>query len=246
MEWITSSKLFKGSKYQDRILAAIQDPINKPLVQQLTSYVDPKYIEPEDDIDNKNSEIDETEEKPKFADKAKGGPRSSGGGSSFSGPSMSNGHFDMPEDAEFDESEDSEELSTDAEVEDSESPETEEVEEATQLGSNKIQASTYVTMEDVSQAIKYIPGTLNLTEGTCGVTYVTIKGTPASEVWIYYNSDVDINKVLTGLNTTLLESGYTFLSFNRVSRDENAVVFTINWATTYYQQPTFEAKENES
>ena len=43
MDWITNSKLFKGSKYQNKILAAIQDPINKPLVRQVTSYLDEKW-----------------------------------------------------------------------------------------------------------------------------------------------------------------------------------------------------------
>ena len=42
MEWITSSKLFKSSKYKNKILSEIQNPINKPLVQQLTYYVDSK------------------------------------------------------------------------------------------------------------------------------------------------------------------------------------------------------------
>ena len=38
MKWITNSKIFKASKYQDKVLAAIKDPINEPLVQQLNSY----------------------------------------------------------------------------------------------------------------------------------------------------------------------------------------------------------------
>ena len=246
MEWITSSKLFKSSKYKDKILAAINDPINKPLVQQLTSYVDSDYVE--DDIPESVPETEEVES-PKSSKQSSG--KHSGGGSShsMSMPSGANGHFDMPEDVDF---EDGEELdSGDLDISDEESEPSsdqesdESLEESTKLNKSSINSSTYVTVETVSQAVQEIPGTLNLREDTAGVNYTALKGGSTNELWIYYDSGVDISKVLDKVNSALINSGYYFLEFNRVSRDDNAIVFTINWISNYFKPISIEDETNE-
>lgn len=239
MEWITNSKLFKGSKYQDKILAAIADPINKPLVQQLTSYVDEKYEDAVLDVDdNSEPEAHSSSSKPKNS-----GP-SGGRASHFSGSPGANGHFDMPEDVDLDDELDvdsPDDLPPETEVDEDES----DVKETTKVPKSSIQAATYVTVETVSQAVTEIPGMLNLRDETAGVTYATLKGGTSNEIWIYYNSDVDINKVLDKVNTALINAEYYFLEFNRVSRDDNAIVFTINWISNYFKPITVEENSNE-
>ena len=44
---ILASKIFISSSRQDKILSAIQDPINSELVQQMKSYLDEDFIAPE-------------------------------------------------------------------------------------------------------------------------------------------------------------------------------------------------------
>ena len=246
MDWITNSKLFKGSKYQNKILAAIQDPINKPLVRQVTSYLDEKYVEDSDsNLESNKPEVPEesSSSKPKPASHASGGGH-------FSAPSGANGHFDMPEDAEFDEPDmgDAENLDIDENPEEPSEPEpsnSEEIEQSKILDSDRVQASTYVTVSTVSQAVTEIPGILNSREDTCGVTYAAIKSGTNNEIWIYYDSNVDINKVLEKVNYIIANSGYYFLEFNRVSRDENAIVFTINWISSYFKPLMYKDEADE-
>lgn len=243
MEWITSSKLFKSSKYKDKILSEFQNPINKPLVQQLTSYVDSKYVEPDEGADA--PDIPETEKKPRFKQEPKGAHGGSGGGSHFSSPSSSNGQFDMPEDASFDEETSESESTEEVPAESPELEESNEVEESSKLNFKAIQSSSYVTVETVSQAVNEIPGILNLREDTAGVTYSVLKNSSNNEIWIYYSNDIDINKVLEKVNEVLVTSGYYFLEFNRVSRDENAIVFTVNWISNYFKPVSFKEVSDE-
>lgn len=219
--YIQNSLLFKGSKNKSSILAAWKNPINKELVQQIDDYVE--YIkEPDGEI------IEET------PDKAKVKPSSGGaGGGSFSGGAS----FTDFEGSEFDEDfegEDFESDEIDLDISDEDESEEIEVEDTEVESSTKITAGTYVTIDSVAQAVNEIPGTLNLKEDTCGVTHSILKGGTDNEVWIYYNSDKDINSVLDSVNKTLSESGFYFLEFNRVARNENAIVFSISWVSSYF------------
>lgn len=248
MDWILNSKLYKGSKNKEKILAAFQNPVNHELVKQLSSYVDPEYKELTEEVedtaaseenvtsfeDGEGVDVEEHESSPnrKSPNGGFSKPRS------FSGPSSSPSFEDN---AEVDV--DTKEL----EPEDNSpqpAPDTkdDDVESSTKIS---VTSSTYVSVETVSQAVNEIPGMLNLREDTAGVTYATLKGGSDNEVWIYYNSDVDINQVLDKVNLALVEASYYFLEFNRVVRDKNAIVFSINWVSTYFNPVQLKDVENQ-
>lgn len=233
MDWIINSKIFKGSKYQSKVLAALADPVNKPLVQELTSYVDEEYIQPDVEPVSKLHEdfeaVDDRE-----ADSNAEGRDGALGNSKMSKPHIGKlpiRDIEEPNKAHEDVI-DEEYIQLDVEPQGEESNEA--VEECIQMASKSISASTYVDVETVSQAVTEIPGMLNLREDTAGVTYASLKGGATSELWVYYSSDVDMNKVLDKVNSALLDSGYYFLEFNRVSRDENAIIFNVNWISNYF------------
>ena len=211
MKWITNSKIFKASKYQDKVLAAIKDPINEPLVQQLNSYFE------------KDEEI-----KPEKNDLVEATPI----------------HPDEVSENEDHELQDESQEENEEKTEDDESQEENE-DETSHVEGASVLSSTYVDVSTVSQAVNDIPGILNLREDTCGVTHVILRSGVSNEFWIYYNSDVDINKVLDSVHKTLLDNGYYFLEFNRVARDENAIVFVINWISNYFNPRGIKEVDNE-
>ena len=212
---ILESKMFKGSPNQDKILAAMMDPINNELKVQLARFVDvPEKPEPEPDSKPVEEEQEDVEVEDTKAD-AKG------------------------------DGEDEEEVTSDSGHDGSEHPSDEEeskeeVAESTKLDDAKstVVASS-VTPDVVAGAVEKIPGTLNMIEGCEGATHAIMKGGSDNEVWIYYASDVDINKKLEGINRELAMAGYYFLTFNRVSRDDNAVVYSINWVSNYFNPTTY-------
>lgn len=240
MEWITTSKLYKGSKNQEKILAAFNSPLNKNLVRQLTSYVDEDYID--DEVDNtevpNNPELEELSDNEdldvKKPDKSKNSTSNTKNVSkaSFKPSENFESHDNELENSNEDEpNETSKSLENKQDNKEQDNKE-DEVEESTTLKS--VASSTYVTVDTVSQAVNEIPGILNLDESTAGVTYTKLKGGSSNELWIYYNSESDINQVLDKVNKKLSDSGYYFLEFNRVSRDENAIIFSINWISNYF------------
>lgn len=255
MDWITNSKIFKGSKYQERILAAINDPINKPLLKQLTSYVGQDYDEDSIDDSIASTPSQFSEDKTAPADSKKGKSLNSTphitpsnkSTAQFGGPSN---NYSQDEDTdniddrdsqavEFDEAKDEDDFAPPKE------PSQGNVKESTCAEKSNINASTYVSVEVVSQAVSEIPGTLNLRSETKGVTYAALKGGSSTELWIYFENSVDINGVLDSVNSTLMNAGYYFLEFNRVARDENAIVFSINWISNYFNPLNLTGEKDE-
>lgn len=228
MSIILQSTVFKGSKNKAAILAAMNNPINRELVQQVDSFEvkeDKEVVEAP-----KVSSEDVTSED--------GGPEFTGGGS-FGGGGFVGGPSDLDfDDGEFEGEEG--ELLEGEEVPEGEpdgvpdlediSDDSDDIESATE-----ITAGTYVTIDQVTNCVNEIPGTLNCVEDTKGVTHCVLRGGSDNEIWIYYNSDVDINNILEKVNRALIMRDYNFLEFDRVSRDKNAIVYSINWVSSYYK-----------
>ena len=213
---IFNSRFHHKSK-KDKVLAAIHDPINKPLLQKIADYVEVddngevKYVEElhvdevlktepidvdgeisaEDELDDDIEDIDDVEE-------------------------------------EFDEVE-------------------EDIEEASKVSkSQPIESTTQVSVEDaISQAINEIPGMLNLESTTFGVVDIKVEGPANNEVWIYYKEDVDLSDILMNVTNKIQASGYNFLVFNKVDRDKHAIVFTAAITSSYYSMPK-ETESDES
>lgn len=230
MSAILQSTIFKGSKNKAAILAAINDPINRELIQQVDSFTS-KVESPEGEV------LDEVDTQPS---ENSGEGMSAGMGGGFSGGGFSGGgdfgDFEGEgEEFEGEGSEGEEFEGSEGDLPDTESSDIDDTEEPEIESSTNIEANTYVTAERVYTTVNEIPGTLNLLDTTKGAIQCVLKD---NAIWIYYDGEVDINSVLEGVTRTLMSKGYNFLEFDRVVRDKNAIVYTINWVSNYYF-PTF-------
>lgn len=230
LEKIYASKLFRAHSNKAKIQAAIQNPVNSELVQQLREYLDdeyirPEYLEPEThkpEVEpSVEQESSEGEGAPSTPSAAPSTPHHSSAPSpvSFDEPSAGEPEGEEPLD---------EELSEVLETPPSETEEV-EVEESTKTAGKKIEASISLNAtEDQLQSIfDVLKGTLNGREDTSGVCRILLKS-DTSELWIHYNDDTNLNNVMESVIQVLNASGYTSLEFNRLARTQNAIVFTVN------------------
>ena len=231
LQRIYSSKLYVTSTRKDRIHAAMQDPINAELVQQLSDYLDD---EAKIELKKAKAEIKE-EQADKKAEDTSGGESSSSsedssrptipsGNSAFSGSPLddfgADEFSDMGDDAGGDEGDSSD-------IPDA--PADEVVESVTQEG-KPITATSLIwtTIEDIVSDCDTIKGTLNAREDTNGVTRLEVKQADSNELWIYYSDDSNLNDKMIEVISVLNSTGYTYLKFNRLARSNNAIVFDIN------------------
>lgn len=218
---IFASKLFKSSSRQDKIRAAANDPINVELVKQISNYIDPEYQDElkqakmEEDMKDPESVKDEESENSDFDAGFESSPSSSG--SSFpSTPSGANGKFDMPDDfgsesdMDFDESSES----------DAPEPPEDEVSEATDINPD-IEENPVKIISDNISTIKDILSSKD------DIARIQVKEN-SKELWIYYNDKINLNSIMENVISELSDSEYNNLSFNRLARTENAIVFSID------------------
>lgn len=227
---IYSSKLYLTSPRKDKIKAAMENSLNSPLVQQLSDYLDDKDKEilydiveekeakenpaPELDID---SEVNESlpDEDNVFSPSYSGGGGSFGGGDfggDFEGEAGEGGEGDEPNIFDIPEGEEppADDLPDDA------------VEESTAIY-GEVKACTNI--ENVAADIDVIKGTLNSREDTAGVQRINID---EKELWIYYKDEVNIGDIMVNVIEALNGTNYTYLSFSRLARSNNAIVFDIS------------------
>ena len=228
---IMASKIFMSIDYDRRkkILAALADPINVELVEQLDEYLDDEYknlntestdIEPTDLEPDVNVDDTSAENNPS--------PRSSAPASSR--PSLFEKHKD--ELTKGDEDWDPDSTSGTSDEDDTDTSDTiEPVENATKVNKTKIVADTttlnpmaivHNTINNIAFEIK---GLLNAKADTAGVVRVNVKN---DEVWVYYNDDTNLNNVMTPALESLNAASYAYLIFNRLARTDNAIVFTLS------------------
>lgn len=202
VEAIYASKLYKSSRNKDRINAAIADPINKELVQQLARYFG--YAEY---VDGPRVEEPVAEHDERFIDNA---------GIAFLNED------DATEAAQADEVEkalDAEEteIAGDAEGADEDI----NLESAIQVVNSTPITAHRKVVEPISDIVR---GTLNAREDTCGVNRVLVRG---DELWVHYEDKMNLNNVMGAVIEFLNAAGYTYLEFNRLARSDNAIVFQI-------------------
>ena len=216
--------MYRSSKRKDKIRAAINNPINKELVQQLKEYLD--YELPEDTQQDKklahitNSPNVKPTRNTKTTSK-----------SSMQSPKMphiaDNSSERLPDgvfvDSKEDEDVDTTETSTPksgTEISDDES----DVAESTKVSANPISASTNI-QEVLNVQLDEIKGLLNSPSDTAGVNRILTKN---QELWIYYNDDVNLNNLLGPVVELINAANYRYLEFNRLARSDNAIVFQIS------------------
>lgn len=225
MKSIYASKLFRSSRRQSKILAAMDNPINVELIKQLEEYLDDEYQKLERNLSKPDSEDDssldtdradsnkKTTSKPNFSSN----PTSSA-------PSSLSEKYGDDLDAE------SEELGAELDTSDLNSDADQSANSATSVLKSSIKSSMtlqnplVVTQNLYSSLVGEIKGTLNARNTTCGVSRVNIKN---NELWIYYNDDVNLNTVMPNTIDLLNASSYHYLVFNRLARTDNAIVFDI-------------------
>ena len=230
---IYSSKLYVTSTRKDRIHAAIQDPINAELVQQLADYLDDdakvELAKAQQSI--KEKESGSQDDNLQVAQSDDFGAPAGGGGShsSFTGDAFA----DFGED-EF----------ADMDMGGEDTGESEPVEEATKIKGKSINATSLIwtTIEDVVKECDIIQGTLNAREDTKGVARLQVK---ENELWIYYNDDVNLNDTMISVIEVLNSTGYTYLVFSRLARSNNAIVFDINLNTNTDIKSQADIKEDK-
>lgn len=217
---IFASKLYQASSRKDRIHSAYMNPLNAELVQQIDSYVSPKYqklLEPEKQEPADSQNLDTANTGEDDGRSSSGSSYSGGGGSSFSGGGVPGMITDEPADSSVDDIE-----TEDADVEPSgeesfEPQEDESVEQSTVIASS-------CTEKDAALEVDTIKGSLNVKDETSGVTRVRVKD---KELWIYYQDSINLNSVMPDVIDTMNALGYTYLEFSRLARTDNAIVFDI-------------------
>lgn len=209
---IYSAKLYRGSSRKQHIDAAIQNPINVELVSQLASYVDPEYDEDTKALKEKEADVKESDEdiydmdadldEVFHVDTANHSP------STYTEDDLEAMMQEEPRDELTDELDAGEEQNSDTQVE-----------ESTSVG-DKSPVTACLSIDT-----NELKGTLNSREDTAGVSRILKK---ESELWIYYNDNVNLNTVMSEVIEYLNAADQTYLEFNRLARSDNAIVFVIN------------------
>lgn len=237
MKAILSSKLYKISSRKEKIEAALQNPVNLELVQQLDEYLDyPEDVEEEMDVDetDKSPEIisiHEDSEPSKPAEKTTISKEESDISDVADSVAEPLEEVEVEEESETEVDEESEEDETDlnrfhAPEGSEESDEESEVKESTYIKQSTVLFAPAVdglSVSDLTDA-DLIKGSLNSRDDTKGVSRIFIKD---NELWIYYEDRINLNSVMEPVIQLLNASGYTHLEFNRLARTKNAIVFDV-------------------
>lgn len=226
LQRIYSSKLYVTSTRKDKIHAAIQDPINAELIQQLSDYLDDTakakldYAVKEETAEETEVAQESISAEPSAPTSAPARPAPGGGSHSFTGDVFKDFGEDefVPEDPVGDD------IGEGGVPVEEPAP---AVEESTQQDGQPITAACQIwnTFDDVISDCESIKGTLNSREDTTGVTRLQVKD---SELWIYFHDDANLNDKMVNVIEVLNAVGYTYLNFNRLARSNNAIVFDIN------------------
>ena len=224
LDAIYACKLYKASRNKHRIHAAVDDPINKELVQQLSEYLDDEYLkkaqqnEAAQRAERDAQKANESEDKEEQIRPSKSSSSGSKGGSSFSGGGMDTHLSDKLKD----EGSDDDFTFDDAVDKGGPSNEEGQVEESTKISRAPVTASCHKHINLTSE-LNSIIGLVNSTEDTAGVCRGAAK---ENELWLHYKDSINLNNVMEPVIALLNASNYSMLDFNRLARTENAIVFS--------------------
>lgn len=226
---ILACKLYKSHKNQAKIIAAIQNPVNLELVQQLAEYLN------EEDIaklsaQNSSSSDGGTDNNVKTQIReSKGNPSSSAGG----GVSFADDNFFSDDSDNITEDIDDDELVEDAThnpEDDQDDSNKNNVAESQNLEGSSVTGSvTLYNYEDEpdkeilsANTVEILKGTLNSRQDTAGVIRAVIK---ENELWLHYNDSINLNNVMVPVIDLMSSDTSVCCNFNRLARSENAIVF---------------------
>lgn len=221
---ILASRMIRSAEQAAAISAAIDDPINTELVQQLDSYLGDEYRELLIQVRNEKAHKDDQkpEEPDKQPDESMDSGMESGMGASpkfgGGGGSVPSRFSDRPSAIVDEETPD---LPGDFVGEE----ETSEVESTSKVYGKPISASSCIESCNIDEAVSGIKGFLNSNSSTAGAERLAVKD---DEVWIYFNDSINLNNVMVSV-IEYMTNPYPWLAFNRLARSENAIVFAVNY-----------------
>lgn len=197
---VLSSSLFAVSTKKAKIMAALTNPLNAELIQQSVSDL------PEDTV-AKLKESDNQEPNKDGASPASEGTKSI---------------TSDPKPIKFKVADHALEKDTAALENDDSSKDSDNSTET-----NPVDVTSSVSVDYVVLDAEVIKGTLNGRDDTCGVVSIAIKDNGASELWIYYDDETNLNDTIYAVVSVFNSCGYNMLKFNRLARSNNAIVFDI-------------------
>ena len=235
LEAIYASKMFLASRNQDKVKSAIMNPLNGELVQQLRSYLDDDFLRESAELHEQEKfaeSLNELDDVPddglaheSFDDFTENAP-------SFGEPSRPSSHsapsHSMTED--FDSLMDEGVPDANDSIGDMDM-DTESMPEDTSTSSggdeSSVEESTRINKKSISSSKDIMPdlmAILNSSDITKGVRRVN--ATQDSELWIYYNDDVNLNHVMESVISSV-NTCCPNVEFSRLARTYNAVVFSV-------------------
>lgn len=231
LEAILASKMYLSSNRKDRIIHAFNNPSNAQLIQQLDSYVTDKRFKVVDRSSD-DSTLDTSiasrpeSESSDFENDDLSTESTSGGFSgtlpgqfSLDDDETSSGTLDI-DDSDVDTTGEQDDGAWSTPVSDIE-PETSDVEESTSINATTSVLDSLIDKQEI------IMSTLNSNSDSCGVCRVKLL-LDKNEFWIYYDDKINLNSVMNPVIDLLNAVGYTYLTFSRLARSDNAIVFDIN------------------
>lgn len=212
MEAIFASKLYKASTHKSQIQAALADPNNQELVMQLKKYLTPETLQklqPQESTEPISHSTSSHSDVPD--DIAHNESRPSASSTPPSAPRPRHELSQMLEDAETSDSSGGPETPMDAEAEEHEGEMEEVVEEATDI--------------DVIDYVNDTEELLKSDKDTEDVRQVKLND---DELWVYYKDKTNLNKVMDSVIDKLSDAFGTAITFSRLARTDNAIVFDIS------------------
>ena len=197
---VLSSSLFAVSTKKTKIMAALMNPLNAELIQQSVSDL------PDDTV----AKLNESDNQEPNKDGAS--PASEGTKSITSDPKPIK--FKVADHAV---EKDTAALENDDSSKDSD----------TSVETNPVDVTSSVSVDCVVLDAEVIKSTLNSRDDTCGVVSIALKDSGASELWIYYDDETNLNDTIYAVVSVFNSCGYNMLKFNRLARSNNAIVFDI-------------------
>lgn len=229
MKPIYASRLFKASNRKDKIIAAIQNPVNAELVQQLEEYLSDVTGPTDNDREPNDRELTRDDVPQGRVSKIPEGGNQT----------VVRKHLTVGDIHDIDDIDDTEDKVNDDidEIDDETDPDIEDehnVNSSNELAGSSVTSATtlYNNIQqpntiDVASKIDVIRGTLNSRSDTCGVNRILLKEND-SELWIHYEDKINLNNVMGAVIELLNGLSYTYLEFNRLARSENAIVFEVH------------------
>lgn len=224
---VMASKLFQSSTRKQKILAAMESPINQELLMQLEEYVGDEYKEllnppkPVEDAPQTAPEADAPTDEESDAPASVGAPR----GGRPSAPSAPSAPAESGRESEGEEPVDPYEDVPDEVLDVA-------MNQSEKANGTPIKASVggivngYSYKAQINNLAGELKGTLNSRQETAGVNRVLVK---SDEIWMYYDESINLNNVLDAVIRLLTAANYYYVKFNRLARTDNAIVFTLEF-----------------